>query len=912
MLLRLPQLFFTILLSLWLGSVVSAFSADNGQPIVSASEVDYPPYAIVNEHGEADGFSVELLRAALKEVGHSVTFVTGPWAQVKQSLVDGQVQVLPLVGRTPEREAVFDFTFPYLTMHGTLVVRDDDEITVSLADLKGKRIAVMRGDNAEEFVRRSRLAADIITTETFVDALRGLSRGDYDAVVMQKLLFFQLAKTHEFTNLKPVGKSLSEFKQSFCFAVRKGDHQLQQVLNEGLALTLANGTFDSLYKKWITPLENPRSWKSRILIGGDSDYPPYEYLDDNGQPAGYNVELTRAIAKQMHLQVEIRLQPWEKIREELASGKIDIVQGMFYSPERDKTFDFSPAHTTVSHVPVGRMATPLPKTLEELDGKTVAVMAGDIMHDLIVARGKAKAVITTDSQESALALLAARQCDYALVARLPALFWIEKHRWNDLFVGNDSIVSPEYCYAAQHDNTALLTLFNEGLSNLMASGEYRKIYQSTLAGYEQPDTAYLRYLALVSAVLLILLVAALVWTRTLRKQVRNRTVDLETEIAERKKLYARIAEREKTINLLLNSTAEGIYGVDANGACTFFNKAAQKLLGYDDRKVLGEQLHHLLAHTDIHGSKQDDDACRVRQVLTTGHPQHKEDAIFWKQDGDWIHVEYFIHPILNQGAIDGAVVTFTDISEKKKNEEQRIRSAQMSSLGELAAGVAHEINNPVGGVINYAQILLNKHAKSDLEKKLLGGIIKEGERIAAIVGNLLNFVHKDRNIFKPLDIEDLIDEPLALLQQQLTNEGIFIDIALEQPLPQIYGNAQKLEQVLLNLISNARHALNSKYPQSDPNKILRISAATVGKNEHTRVQLTVWDQGCGIAPENLERVFNRFYTTKPAGVGTGLGLSIVHDILEEHGARIEIESEEGLFTKVVIEFPVCTLVADGV
>ena len=123
-------------------------------PLLSGCEPDYPPYCFVTGDGQAQGFSVELLQAALQAVGRSATFKTAPWAELKQDLAAGRLQTLPLVGRTPEREEIYDFTFPYLTMHGTLVVRDDNTKIRGLADLKGLQVAVLAGDNAEEYLRR--------------------------------------------------------------------------------------------------------------------------------------------------------------------------------------------------------------------------------------------------------------------------------------------------------------------------------------------------------------------------------------------------------------------------------------------------------------------------------------------------------------------------------------------------------------------------------------------------------------------------------------------------------------------------------------------------------------------------------------------------------------------------------------
>ena len=160
----------------------------------SASEVDYPPFCFVDESGRATGFSVELLEEAADAMDRDVTFRTGVWSEVRGLLEDGRVDALPLVGRTPEREELFDFTFPYLSLHGTIVVRRGVSGIEELGDLRGLRVEVMEGDNAEEFLRREERGIDIVTTGTFEEALRGLSEGRCDAVVVQRLVALRLIR----------------------------------------------------------------------------------------------------------------------------------------------------------------------------------------------------------------------------------------------------------------------------------------------------------------------------------------------------------------------------------------------------------------------------------------------------------------------------------------------------------------------------------------------------------------------------------------------------------------------------------------------------------------------------------------------------------------------------------------------
>lgn len=523
-------------------------AAHSGPPVLAGSEPDYPPYCIVTPAGQADGFSVELLRASLKAVGLDVIFRVGPWASLKEDLAAGHLQALPLVGRTPEREAFYDFTFPYLTMHGTIVVRDDTTSIRTPADLKGKQVAVLQGDNAEEYLRRAGLGAVIVPLPSFEIALRELASGQHDAVVIQKLVAFQLMQTTGLRNLKAVGPPLRDFTQSFCFAVRKGDSALLAALNEGLAIVMADGTFRQLHAKWFAALDDLGRSRSRIVVGGDNNYPPYEYVDANGQPAGFNVDLTRAIARQMGLSVEIRLAPWAQIRKGLQKGDIDAVQGMFYSVERSRSFDFSPPHILVNHAIVARQGSPEPPDLQLLAGKSILVMAGDLMDDLAREQGYGTQLVPVASQEEALRLLAAGQHDCALVAKVPALYWIEKNGWRNLRVGERIVVQAEYCYAVPPGKDDLLARLTEGLATVKATGEFRKIQSRWLGPYELSGPGlYLivKYVLIGVVPLLALLIGSVLWSRSLQRQVASRTLELTREITERQAAQEELRHSQK-------------------------------------------------------------------------------------------------------------------------------------------------------------------------------------------------------------------------------------------------------------------------------------------------------------------------------------------------------------------------------
>ncbi|HHS14188.1 MAG TPA: transporter substrate-binding domain-containing protein [bacterium] len=240
--------------------VLTAGAVSSGRPlnvipdtVYIASEPDYPPYCFVNEEGEAAGFSMDLFRAAAAAAGLQVRIKIGIWSKIKQDLAEGRLDALPLVGRTPEREELFDFTMPYLSLHGAVFVRKGTKDINSIGDLKEKSIVVMRGDNAEEFVRRENVSNEIVTTNTFEEAFIALANGHHNAVITQRIMGIELLQTMGIKNVVPLDFHLPEFRQDFCFAVRKGDDRLLSLLNEGLSVIIANKTYEQIRNEWFGP-----------------------------------------------------------------------------------------------------------------------------------------------------------------------------------------------------------------------------------------------------------------------------------------------------------------------------------------------------------------------------------------------------------------------------------------------------------------------------------------------------------------------------------------------------------------------------------------------------------------------------------------------------------------------------------
>lgn len=304
-------------------------------------------------------------------------------------------------------------------------------------------------------------------------------------------------------------------------------------------------------------------------------------------------------------------------------------------------------------------------------------------------------------------------------------------------------------------------------------------------------------------------------------------------------------------------------------------------------------------HTLLYDPQALPEKCLIKRCFETAQ---KEVAIITFK-GNVLDVRAF--PIKEEGTVSSVLFLVSDISEKIAMQAEAIQAAHLASLGELAAGVAHEINNPITGIINYGQILINECSPDSLEKDIGARIVKEGERVGRIVKTLLSYAQHDRRkTRRPSNIAAILAESIVLTQAQIRKEGIELKIALPDSLRLVDVNFQQVQQCMINIINNARYALNLKYSGRHENKRLDITGGEVTIGDRAYVRVVFHDQGVGIAADALADLTKPFYSTKPYGMGTGLGLSITQKIIADHDGNLFFESVQGEYTKVIVELPV--------
>jgi PAS domain S-box-containing protein len=371
------------------------------------------------------------------------------------------------------------------------------------------------------------------------------------------------------------------------------------------------------------------------------------------------------------------------------------------------------------------------------------------------------------------------------------------------------------------------------------------------------------------------------------------------DVTERLQMMEALRRSEERYRTMLDEMEEAYYEVDLKGNFTFFSDALCRQLGYTREEIMGINYRVYVPPENVKKVFE-----IYNTVYRTGEPRKLFTSSQIKKDGTLIYTEDSIFPMRDEeGQIIGFRGISRDITERKQREEERKQleqkaqfASRLASVGELASGVAHEINNPLTAVIGYAHLLLDrKDIPVDIKRDV--EVINEGaQRVAGVIKKLLVFARQTKPERTYVDINEIISTTLELRAYSLQSNNTKVILQLDPDLPMTVADPGQLQQVFLNLIMNAETEVKLVHGGGK----LSIKTEQIDGN----LRISFKDNGLGIAKENLERIFNPFFTTRKVGQGTGLGLSVCHGIVTEHKGRIWAESQLGRGATFIVELPV--------
>ena len=376
--------------------------------------------------------------------------------------------------------------------------------------------------------------------------------------------------------------------------------------------------------------------------------------------------------------------------------------------------------------------------------------------------------------------------------------------------------------------------------------------------------------------------------------VVNRAIEGHSLMLEKVRLQKELIETKNFLESIVEKAGDAISVVDLEGKVLYWNEGAEQIYGYQKEEVMGKKLSQFLYPRDEklraeEGKLMDQFMARVRKGEVVPNVEVKRQT----KDGREIITSMTISPLRDsEGKIIGVSRICKDITHLKRAEERLTLAERLSSLGELTAGVAHELRNPLAGIKINTQILSRKKDLPEMEKKLLNSTQEGIEKIQKIVDDMLHFAKPKASHFKEEEINEVVDKSLAILQTKLKKGDIVSTFEKGQDLPKVRIDIHQIQQVFINLMLNSIQAMERGGT---------LTIRTFSENEGG-VGVEVKDTGVGIAKSHLKKIFDPFFTTKSEG--TGLGLSITLKILENHGAIIDVVSEEGKGSTFSIHFPV--------
>jgi PAS domain S-box-containing protein len=361
------------------------------------------------------------------------------------------------------------------------------------------------------------------------------------------------------------------------------------------------------------------------------------------------------------------------------------------------------------------------------------------------------------------------------------------------------------------------------------------------------------------------------------------------DITERKLAEEALRQSQERYQNLVENINDVIFEVDTEGNITYISPAIERIGKYKADELTGQNFSRFVHPDDMPG------LISSFQRVLAGILKPFEFRVLDK-DGSIRYARTNSRQRMQHGQVIGITGVLSDITEQKKMLDSLTITDRLAALGNMAGGFAHELNNPLTGVIGYAQLLLDRKDLSEDVRSDLTGIYEEAQRASEVIKNFMVFALK-RPLQKQLsDINSFIKDVLKLRQYEQKNTNIKVKTNFDPELPLVMVGPTRMRQVFLDIVTNA------EYFMVEAHKKGTLTITTESKGDVIRASFA--DDGPGIPPENLGQIFNPFFTTKEVGLGIGLGLSICHSIVTEHGGNIYVKSEQGKGTTFVVELPI--------
>lgn len=622
-------------------------------------------------------------------------------------------------------------------------------------------------------------------------------------------------------------------------------------------------------------------------IAGEWALPPFSFKNKDGTLTGISIDLMEQVARKNGLHFEYVPMSSSEAEKALKDGSVDAIAGVTYSTEKDKWFDFSNPYFTMSDsLIIPKEKESHIKKITDIRNLHVVLEKGTSVLGTMLNMRNTNLTLTSN-QYSGLVTLINGRADVFIGNKWTATYYLKNFEQDRNFIILDEVIEPaDYAIAVKNGNESLLHMINQTLTAMKAKGEVNEIIDQWVNQQVQVEIDQLEHfiflLLLALTIFALVLLIIYIWNQRLKKAVNNQTRTLSLLNENLQEQQQKLADNIAFKDQILTNIDTGIVTFDLYFIPTSCNDRALDILGLSSTKTVSIQdsssFIHFLHIFDIKRAKQRDIKGTL-ELHIDGDKRRKN--IYY----------HLLHMYDSQGKHTGYLLSINDETEKKKLEQKLITQEKLHALGQLVAGVAHEIRNPLTSIKTYIDLLPSKYEQPKFREMMIKHLPSEVNRLNAIVSDLVDYARP-----RPPNKQQISAFELTSLWQFLHVTFEQKQIVLEESIADnlvFFIDQQQIRQVLLNLILNAIHALEEK----DERKI----TIYMEKEDKDTGRIMISDTGIGMNPEEQQRIFDPFYTNKEKGVGLGLTLS--YKLIKENNGDIYVNSQPNQGTTFTITLP---------
>ena len=614
--------------------------------------------------------------------------------------------------------------------------------------------------------------------------------------------------------------------------------------------------------------------KSTLIVGSEQDFPPFATGLTDETAGGFTVELWKAVAAEADLNYSIRVRPFHELLQDFKAGKIDVLINLAASEQRHEFADFTVPHVVVHGAIFVRKGEPSIRSENDFAGKSIIVLSADLAHDYALSKGWKKQLVLVNTAEAGLRLLASGRHDAMLLSKLAGMQTIQATGLNNIeALKTKAGFSQKFSFAVQKGQADLLHKINEGLAVTKANGVYSTIYEKWFGIYDVKEITFLDFIKYLIPVLIIF-ISILVYSLNLTKH--------ENE--------------DKTALFVMNPNA--IVVIDSNGKVSNINPAFGQMFNVNESTLIG--LTELEFDRFIQEKCTGEDSYLATSNLpiiadlkakqTVASINNHELTFTIQCEGIKVIARSYVDCNITRIS---RIIHFQDITER--SHVDRMKS-------EFIATAAHELRTPMTTIFGYAELLKDMPLDAEMQKEMITTIYGQSEAMITLLNDILDMAKLEA---QAANLYQMTLQPIGPILKALTDTLITPDnhnkvvLEMSPSLPEINIDKIKIEQAIKNCLSNA-------YKFSPNNGEINMQVTEVMREGMPHVLIAIQDHGIGMTPEQLKRVYERFYRADQSGSvpGTGLGMAIMKDIVTHHGGTVELTSEYGVGTKVMLYLPV--------